>query len=148
MSCLRDKYSNNVHLMMSALRLHRIRCEQLVGQLGIHHSQHQLLMYLSKSRNAPSQKDIAKEFGVSYAAVAVTIKKLESSGYISRTTDDKDMRQNRIQITQQGRKIIDRSRSIFHSVDKCMFKDFNDDQLNEFTNYLMKIETNLSDEER
>ncbi len=145
---MKDKYSNNVHLMMSALKLHRSRCEQLVGQLGIHHSQHRLLMYLARLPSAPSQKDIAKEFGVSYAAVAVTIKKLETSGYISRTTDDKDMRQNRIQITQRGKEIIDKSCSIFRSVDKSMFKGFSQKQLNEFENYLLKIEKNLSDEER
>ena len=43
-----------------------------------------ILMYLTRCTTTPSQKDIAKHFEISAAAVAVSLKKLEAGGYIKR----------------------------------------------------------------
>ena len=142
-----EDLTNNVHLMIGVMRLHRNMCEQLVGQLGVHQSQHRLLMNLSKKEEAPSQKELAGELGVSSAAVAVTIKKLERGGYITRRADDGDMRQNRIDITPLGREIIAKSQSIFCSVDKRMFNGFDDRELDAFHSYLLRIQSNMIGEE-
>lgn len=97
---------------------------------------------------APSQKDIAEDFGVSPAAVAVTIKKLENGGYIARTSFKGDMRQNRIEITPKGRELVEKSHSIFHAVDERMFSDFDEFELSLLLSYLERIRNNLTGEEK
>ena len=143
-----DKLSDSVHLMISVLRAHRSMCEQLLCELEIHHSQHRMLMNLSRRKEAPSQKELAGDFRVSPAAIAVTIRKLENGGYITRSTYDGDMRQNRIEITERGREVIEKSHSIFSSVDARMFDGFSDGDIDCFHSYLERIQNNLTGEER
>ena len=143
-----EKKSETVLLMAGVLRMHRNLCEQLLSELGVHHSQHRMLMNLAKRSKAPSQKDIAAEFGVSPAAVAVTIKKLENGGYIARTSFEGDMRQNRIEISQKGRELVEKSHSFFHAVDERMFSGFDESELSQFLSFLERIRNNLTGEEK
>ena len=62
-------------------RMHRRLFENRTAVMGVHRSQHRILMYLAKRNEAPAQKEIAEQFDVSPAAVAVTLKKLEDAGY-------------------------------------------------------------------
>ena len=73
-----------IHAFISADILHRRSIEKWATDAGMHRSQHRMLMYLNKCENTPAQKDLANHFDISPAAVAVTLKKLESDGYIER----------------------------------------------------------------
>ena len=90
------KYKDLVMLFLQTGRLHKKLAEQRAARTDIQPSQHRMLMYLSKTEVAPSQSEIAKKFGISPAAVTVTLKKLEKLGYVERirSTDDGDGRVN------------------------------------------------------
>ena len=112
---------------------------------GIHRSQHRMLMYLSKCKTTPSQKDLAKHFGISPAAVAVSLKKLESDGYIKREkcSERSDSRYNEIKITELGRKVVSESCKYFRHVDSQAFKGFSDEELDVFADLLERVQENL-----
>jgi len=144
-----DKHAKTVHLMINILKLHRCVCEQLVGKLGVHHSQHRLLMNLARRQGgAPSQKELAHEFEVSSAAMATMLKKQEAAGYIKRVPSNGDMRRNCIEITEKGREVVEKSREIFRSIDKRMFDGFTDAQIDEFYSCLDRIQNNMTREEK
>ena len=85
------------------------RCiEKKVNHTGVYQSQHRLLMHLNHHPNC-SQIEIAREMEISPAAVAVSLKKLESGGYIMRETTESDSRTHRVTITKKGRSVIERS---------------------------------------
>ena len=67
-------------------RLHRSMVEHQLEGTGVYRSQHQILMYVSRNPNV-SQKELAGMYGVSGATIAVSLKKLERGGYISRLVD-------------------------------------------------------------
>ena len=71
-------------MFMKTDRLHRKAFEGLVSRLGIHRSQHIMLMHLAKDEGT-SQKALAEHLQISDAAVAVTIKKLEAGEGCVRT---------------------------------------------------------------
>ena len=85
-------------------RLHRQLVEaRITNDVGLHRSQHVMLMHLSHAKEPPSQKELACHFDISPAAVTVTLNRLECGGYITRSNPEGDNRSNRIAITEKGR---------------------------------------------
>ncbi len=115
--------------IMQTDRLHRCAAEKFAKDMGIHRSQHRLLMYLVKNQDKVSQKDISNHFDISPAAVAKSLKKLESEGYIIRNTSKSDNRFNEVTITEKGRKLASDTREMFDRLDKAMFCDITDKEL-------------------
>ena len=124
-------------------RMHHCCIEKRVQQLGIHRSQHMILMYLAHNEQVSSQKELAKVFHVSTAAMANTMKSLEKSGYICRVADETDTRKNIINITEKGRSIVEISKKEFDAVDKEMFKGVTKEQLKVFCEVLDICKGNL-----
>ncbi len=134
-----------IHAFISANILHIRAIEQWACDAGMHRSQHRILMYLTKRETIPTQKDIAKHFDISPAAVAVALKKLEGDGYIERgkSSERADSRFNEIRITEQGRLAAMQSRKYFQHVDEETFKVFSDEELSLFTTLLERMQENL-----
>lgn len=128
--------------MLRILRIHRSRCEEFVSTLGVHHSQHRMLMYLARN-SAPSQKELAAAFHISPAATAVTLGKLERGGYIKRVPQADDMRQNSIEITELGISVVDKSAEFFKGLDSSMFEGIDKDMLDNFNECLELILNNM-----
>lgn len=131
--------------MIQVDRFHRSIFESMHSALGIHRSQHRLLMYISRSPNEPSQKEIAEHFGISPAAVAVSLKKLEDSGYITRQSVENDNRFNRISLTDNGKDIVEKSEEFFIKSDFAMFRDFSEEDYKNLTVCLEKMMSGLKD---
>lgn len=131
-------------LFMSTDRMHRKLFERMVTSLGIHRSQHFLLMNIDRD-GVGSQKELAKRLGISTAAVAVTLKKLEAEGYIERTAAEEDSRNNEIRITEEGKRVIGVSRDYIEKLDGAMFCDIDGETLTIFMQCLEKMKKNLAD---
>ncbi|MBO5746364.1 MAG: MarR family transcriptional regulator [Clostridia bacterium] len=128
-----DKQENALKLLVEMSkrtdRMHRRLFENhAVDTFGIHRSQHMTLMYISRHENA-SQKQIADEFKISAAAVAVTLKKLEAGGFIVRGIAKHDNRQNFINITEKGKRVVRETRRLFTAIDYAMFDGMSDEEL-------------------
>ena len=99
-------------------------------------------MYLNHHPNC-SQVEIARELEISPAAVAVSLKKLESGGYITRETTESDSRTHRVTITQKGRSVIERSEQMFWETEKAMFEGFSEEEMQSLQQFLERIYENL-----
>ena len=138
-----DVYKATMHKMMRVGRLHRAVFERNISKMGIHHSQHHLLMYISKQEEITSQKHIAEKFGITSAAVARSLKSLESEGYIERTSASGDGRFNRIVITEKGRDIVEKTCRMFEETDRTVFSDFDEKDIETFNSYLDRMQGRL-----
>ena len=103
-------YKSTMRKMMRISILHRTLFERNISQMGIHHSQHHLLMYIAKEGEITSQKELAEKFGISAAAIARTLKSLETEGFVVRENLEGDGRYNRIIITDKGTWSLPRKR--------------------------------------
>lgn len=137
-------YKNTMRKFMHISRLHRSVFEKNVSSLGIHHSQHHLLMYISKCDETPSQKEIAEHFKISPAAVAVSLKKLEKGGFIEKISTE-DGRVNKILITERGKEIIEKTHKMFAEIDKQVFSQISENELKTINESLDKILINLEE---
>ena len=140
------KIQSAIHTYISTDIMHRRAIERWATGAGMHRSQHRMLMYLSKCETTPSQKDLAKHFDISPAAVTVTLQKLEGDGYIERgkNVEKTDTRQNEIRITEKGRAEITETGKYFRLLDSQTFDGFESDEIETLISYLERIQKNLS----
>lgn len=135
--------SHIVRTFICVSHMHHSAIEGRVSKLGFHHTQHRTLMHLARHEHIPSQRELADELGVSPAAVATTLKRLEKDGYISRTATQGDNRCNEIRITEAGRAVIEESRAIFDTVDQLMFEGLTEEELSTLSSLLSRMRENL-----
>ena len=125
------------------LRVHHAICDKRVRDLGIHPSQHMLLMHLSAMREIDSQKELAAHMGISPAALAVSLGKLEAGGYIEKEISAADGRVKTLAITEKGRALVADSKRIFDGIDREMFEGISDTEASAFFEVLKRIHQNL-----
>ncbi len=132
-----------IHLMIRVMRRHHACVERRIGDLGIHHSQHRMLMHLARCTQIPSQKELAEAMSISPAAVATSLKRLEKEGYITRAVQGEDNRRNEIRITEKGLSKVVESREIFESIDRAMFDGFSPEEFETLMGMMEHIDRNL-----
>lgn len=128
---------------MRIMKLHRCILDENLKQTGVYRSQSQILMMLSEHSNV-SQKEIAERLSVSTATIAVSVKKLEKGGYITRIVDQEDNRMNKLCLTEKGRCMVGHSWDLFHKVETQMFRGFSKEELDVLEQYLDRIYDNLA----
>ena len=133
-----------VNLLIQTSRMHRNLVETNVKhEIGIHRTQHMILMHLAAHDSLMSQKALARHLNISAAAVTGALKKLELDGYISRCAGG-DNRYNEITITELGRQVVVNSRRLFQIIDKSLFEGFCDEEISFFVSYLERIKNNIN----
>ena len=141
----KERARSTFYKMIQVDRLHRSVFEKMHSAFGIHRSQHRLLMYISRRDTCPSQKEIAEHFGISGAAVAVSLKKLEDGGYIKRESLEKDSRVNKTELTEKGKRVVKQSEEFFEKSDFAMFENFSEDDYRFLSECLEKMMSGLKD---
>ena len=123
-------------------RLHRKNFENLVKGLGVHRSQHRMLMNIARDEGI-SQTELASRLEVSTAAVAVSVKKLEAGGYIEKKSAEKDSRFNEIKITERGRAVVLETEKRIRELDMSMLDGIDEEMLDNFIKCLDIMQKNL-----
>ena len=135
-----------IHTFMHTDRLHRAAIERALAGLGLHRTQHRVLLYLAHHGGTGTQRAIAEEFEVSPAAVAVTLRKLEAAGYLCRRTAECDSRCKEVTLTEAGQDILARSYDAFSAVDLSMFAALTEEELALFSSLLLRVQEGLRTE--
>ena len=132
-----------VDRMIRVMRMHHRIVDKRIDGLGIHHSQHRMLMRLSRMGRTESQKDIAEALDVSPACVARTVKALAAAGLIEKT-EGTDNRCRGIDLLPEGQRVIDASIQTFRTTAAEMFRDIPDSDIDRLISTLNQIHENLS----
>lgn len=134
-----------IHKFIQTNRLHRRVIEHWADRIDMHCSAHRMLMHISCEKNIMSQKELAEHLKISPAAVATTLKKLETDGYIERTKckSCSDSRTNEITVTERGRKAAEDTEKYFRFVDSSALKDFSNEEIDTLLRLLDKMQKNL-----
>ena len=113
-----------------------------VKEIGLHRTQHIILMSLARQERIPSQKELAERLDITPAAVTGALKSIEECGYIKRTLGQ-DTRYNEIEITEKGRALVNLTRQMFSEADAQVFEGLTEEDLDLFVSTLEKIQTNI-----
>ena len=145
---MNERFHRISHMQRHLGRMQHRIIEARVRSLGIHPSQHLLLMRLSDMGRFPSQTQIAEELDISPASVARTLKQLEAGGYIERCGSDVDGRRNEIAISRKGEEMVQRSKEIFDGLEAVSYAGFSEEELDQLEALLMREMDNLRRLER
>lgn len=132
-----------VHLFLLTDRMHRRAIEANLSALGIHRSQHRLLLHLSRCGGAASQKELAGYLQISPAAVAVTVKKLEKNKLLRRTVSKEDGRCKGLVITPLGKEVLERSYQAFSKTDEIMMRGISEEEQKNMIGLFLRMQENL-----
>lgn len=136
------KLAKAIDMMIKTDHMHRAMIDCRVDTLGIHRTQHRILMHLARHNSLPSQKELADHLNVTPAAVTGALKKMEQDGYVERTLGQ-DNRFNELHITEKGRELVAKTKGIFFEADASMFEGFSDEELEMYISCLEKIQDNI-----
>lgn len=136
-----------IDLLMHAMRLHHRVVEKRMERFGVHHSQHRMLMKLSRMGKSASQKDIADALDVSPACVARALKPLNAAGLVEKR-DGADARRNEIALSPAGRQLVEDSLAEFRRIDEEMFEGVSGAELATLGGVLKRVQENLVNMEK
>jgi DNA-binding MarR family transcriptional regulator len=124
-------------------QLHRSRLYRVAMSRGLYIGQPGLLLTL-KQQGICSQTELAEALNVTTPSIAVSVKRLEKVGMITKKINEKDNRYNQIALTESGEKSALVCEEIFDTINSRMFNGFNDEELAQVNQYLERMRLNLS----
>ena len=131
-----------VEMMIRTDHMHRALIDSRVHEIGVHRTQHRILMHLARREHLPSQKELAAHLDITPAAVTGALKKIERDGYIERTLGQ-DNRFNELRITEKGRDLVKLTRRLFSEADMSVFDGFSEEELSTYVAFLEKMQENM-----
>lgn len=138
----RKRMQDTIALLLRTEGTFRRFLEKKLVPTRVFPTQHRTLMDLNLNP-ACSQMELADRFGVSAAAVTVSLKKLEKGGYITRQTDRQDNRVNHVMITEKGKEVVQQSLQLFAETDEIFFKGFSEGEMEQLYSLLNRAKENL-----
>ena len=98
----------------------KIFINRKLNEFGINSTQLYLLFELDH-HNEMNQDKIASRCNINKGAAARSIRKLEEKGLVTRKIDDDNRRQNKVSLTEKGRKTLDASIHYLKSFEEEVF---------------------------
>ena len=146
--CEPNVFRRAIRKILRTERMYQTVLDSRMAALNIHRSQRAILQEIGceEGRNpgkSLSQKDIAERFGISAAAVAMTLKKMEAEGYIRRAMSEADNRYNELFLTDKGRGILSESGTIVEELDSVVYHGLTKEEVDAFLNVIYKMQENL-----
>lgn len=138
------KYHDIIGRMMHFFALHRIAIFKAGEGTGIKRGQLPLLNMIDEHKSS-TQKELADFLFVSPASIAVSIKRMQKQGLVTKAADSDDLRYNRITLTPEGQRILNETRASFDAIDERVFSGFTDEECETFYNFIDRMANNISD---
>lgn len=107
-------------LFLELAKVYFVKKYKVVADNGIYPGQEALLELVS-NESGLSQKDLAKKLKIKPPTVAVSIKRMEKTGWLTREVDEGDKRISRVFITEEGKKVLEEVKVKSKELDEIVF---------------------------
>ncbi|HLR79613.1 MAG TPA: MarR family transcriptional regulator [Bacillota bacterium] len=114
-----------------------------LAPLGLYRSQWTIIYFL-KQHGPSTQKEICEYLNVEAPTITRTVKRLEKSGWIERTTG-KDKREKRIQLTEEAVDQFKQWQQTINTFELRVLDGVPEQAQKEFVNTLKKMNRNMKD---
>ncbi len=132
-----------MHLRKTHYRMTQIMREK-IDEYGLSFRLLHIVTLINKNPEI-TQKQLSKEMKLTQGAISSSIKRLIKLDIIEQTPLEKDMRYNRLLLTENGKSIIEDCKERLHNRYQDMFFNFTHDELKDFNIFLKKINANLDE---
>jgi DNA-binding MarR family transcriptional regulator len=112
----------------------------LLDELDLTYTQYIVMMYFWEMEKS-NVKDIGKTLLLDSSTLTPLLKKLEGKGYITRTRSTKDERNLDVIITDKGKALKDKAKSIPEKISKCI--DLSEEEIKTLYSLMYKVLANV-----
>lgn len=140
------RLDSNYNAMMrihDAAKLYRERMRRESEHDGLPSSYRMLIFYLAHMEPGVTQLDLVKAAHLKPPTVSVTLQKMERDGIVERKSNEKDLRETLVYLTDKGKAIDERIRSIHQEGDSAALKGLSEDEINTLSSLLNRVIDNL-----
>lgn len=120
-----------------AARTHMEKVRASLENLGIQKTSGPILKALSGDEGM-TQGELADNMFISAPSMSVNLQKMEAAGLLLRKTDNTDMRQNRLFLSEKGRATADKAENEIARVEKAFLEALTPEERVEFRRLLVK----------
>ena len=142
-----SEYRDVVGRMLQVDILRRICLQKAASESGLYFGQLPILQFISEHPGC-TQKEIADRTGVTSASIALSTKRMQKAGLLTKTIDAQDLRCNRLELTETGVEYMRKCVRKFEEVDRISFRGFSNEELETLTGLLDKILENMAGDSR
>lgn len=126
------------------IRLYMQRSGKIHARTGMTKGQPPILLLLDHSENI-NQKQMAGVLGLSPATITITLQRTERAGLVLREADLNDQRVLHVRLTEKGRELCSRYRSILLETFEKTLDGFSDEEIRIVGGYMKRMAANLSE---
>ena len=130
-------------VMLRRIRLCRERLADRADGGELHAGQFPALEYIIR-HDGCAQKELAAQFHVTPASVALTTKQMQAAGLIVKNADDRNLRLNRLSATEKGRRLAAACHEAFADFDSRVYAGLTEAELETLDRLLEKVLVNLA----
>lgn len=122
--------------------LRRLFNQKTTHDSPLHFAQMPIMIYIKEHENC-TQIDIAEKLKVSPACIATSTKRLQKSGFITKTVDSENLRCKKLSLTEKGKNILEKHLEECDTYDEMIFSNFTDKELKIASDFLDKLIHNM-----
>jgi MarR family transcriptional regulator, organic hydroperoxide resistance regulator len=139
-------YEDSVGLHLTrAARLHRARAHSMLGEIGIHPGQENVLQVLLEDDGQPMTK-LASELKVKPPTVTKMVSRMAAQGLVRRIASETDARSARVFLTDEGRSRGIELKKRWKRLEQMTMRNVPDKERARLIKLLMAVEASLNDE--
>ena len=125
-------------LISRAARSHMEKIQRSLESYGVQKTQGPILRELS-IKEGKTQAELAESMRITAPSMSVNLQKMETDGFLLRKTDEADMRQIRLYLTDKGKETAVKAGREIELTDKELVKSLNSSEKKELRRILIKI---------
>jgi len=125
-------------LLSHAARTHMDKIRSSLESCGVQRTYGPILKELSMSEGM-TQKELAENMRITAPSMSVNLQKMESAELLTRRSDDTDMRQIRLYLTEKGKSVAEKADKEIALLDKKLVAALSDGEEREFKRLLIMI---------
>ena len=144
------RLDSNYNAMMrihDAAKLYRDRMRRLSEQDGLPSSYRMLIFHLAHMDPGVTQLDLVRSTHLKPPTVSVTLQKMERDGLVTRKSNENDMRQTLVYLTDKGKAIDKRIQVMHEEADTAALQGLDDNEIDALSKLLNKVIDNLLPED-
>ena len=132
-------------------RLHKLELVRMLAQRneickdGLYAGQMPVLNYLAEHPGC-TQVEMADFLQVSPASIALSTKRLQKAGYLTKEVDEDNLRCKRLYLSEQGAQVRELCREKMDLLDRKAFEGFSEEELSTLVQLIDRITINLTGE--
>ena len=136
------QHSEIILSLFSLGKSYNDKLKKELKKVGIKVAYCKLLSALA-AEDGGTQLSLVERTGLKAPTVSIVLRKMEKEGFVTRKTDEIDLRRTHVFLTDKGKNANKLAIDVVCGLQKKMFSSISDDEMNTFIGVIQKIEKEI-----